>query len=158
MSQEFLIEEAIGSAGSNTRLPEELRQEWRERVTASDGLATLTDEEIKWLQAEYNWLPPKHPDRLDARIQNVAAKAYVNGGIPNLAEAFTVLNPAQPQKDPDELLKEFKGNMRDPRAIDHNCPFCDKTMRWELFLAHLRPCIEKYAHMHVHSYAVGGLE
>ncbi len=156
----FLIEEAVGSAGSKTRLPEEIRQEWRERVAASDGRATLTDEEIRWLQAEYNWLPPRHPDRLDAKIQNVAAAAYVRGISPNQmrSDALTVLNPAQPQKDPDELLKEFHGNMQDPRAIDHNCPFCDTTMRWELFLTHLRPCIEKYAHMFVHTYALGGIE
>jgi len=158
MSQKFLIAEAIGSAGSKTRLPQEVRQEWRDRAAASDGRATLTDAEVRWLQAEYNWLPPKHPDRLDARIQNMAAAAYVRGGVPNLTEAFTVLDPAQPLKDPDELLKDLHGNMKDPSAIDHNCPFCDTTMRWELFLAHLRPCMEKYAHMHVHSYSLGGLD
>lgn len=159
MSQKFLVEEAIGSTGSKTRLPEEVRQEWRERSVASDGRATLTDEELRWLKAEYNWLPPKHPDRIDVGIEARCAMAYMSGGRPGMqlnSIAGVLFNPDQPQKSADDLLRDLGGQMTDPRKVDHNCPFCQKTMRWELFLAHIRPCMTKWGSLYRHTYAVAG--
>lgn len=52
------------------------------------------------------------------------------------ADAF-LFDPDRPHVGPNQLLKEM-GNMIDPRQMSHHCPFCDKTMSWELFGAHMK--------------------
>ena len=56
-----------------------------------------------------------------------------------------LMDPDKPKEDPNEMLaRTFKGKMLDPRAVNHNCPFCGKTMNWELFTTHAEACFRKW--------------
>ena len=57
---------------------------------------------------------------------------------------FLLLDPEKPLANPNELLKLRRGRIADPRAINHNCPCCNRTMAWELFRAHALPCYRKW--------------
>lgn len=59
-------------------------------------------------------------------------------------ENFFLLDPDKPLADPNELLKLRKGELPDPNEILHNCPICHKTLSYEVFKAHLRPCYIKW--------------
>lgn len=79
-------------------------------------------------------------ERKDVNIYAVPARAGVRAPFPfsarGLGEAV-LFDPERPTVGPNELLKE-QGGMVDPRFINHNCPFCHKTMSWALFGAHMK--------------------
>ena len=52
-------------------------------------------------------------------------------------------DPEQPHKSAEEIYQEL-GGMNDPTQMDHNCPFCKRTMAWTLFKAHAEPCMRKW--------------
>lgn len=84
-------------------------------------------------------MPRKAPQRKDVTIHAETAVAYFG------AHARAMLyDPERPKVDPNELLKELGGRMTDPRRVNHNCPWCHKTLAWELFVAHLVPCVTKW--------------
>lgn len=77
--------------------------------------------------------------------------AYINA--PAAKAAFPVFerqnvflyDPEKPREDPNDLLNRVHGGqMLDPRAMNHNCPFCNKTMAWDLFVAHAEACFRKW--------------
>ena len=57
---------------------------------------------------------------------------------------YQLFDPERPQLDPNDLLREFGGKVTDPRSINYNCPLCYQTMRYDLFVAHARPCFKRY--------------
>lgn len=57
---------------------------------------------------------------------------------------FFLMDPERPKADPNELLNLRRGEMVDPRRINHNCPICNRTMAWDLFKAHAEPCYRKW--------------
>lgn len=62
-------------------------------------------------------------------------------------ENFFLLDPDKPLADPNVLLKEQGGRLDDPRTINHNCPICNRTLAYDLFVAHLkgpRGCYAKW--------------
>lgn len=57
---------------------------------------------------------------------------------------FFLYDPDKPMDNPDALLRARGGKLTDPRAVNHNCPICNRTMAWDLFQAHARPCYAKW--------------
>lgn len=56
-----------------------------------------------------------------------------------------LMDPEKPKEDPNDLLNRVHhGQMLDPRSMNHNCPFCSKTMAWDLFVAHAEYCFKKW--------------
>lgn len=56
-----------------------------------------------------------------------------------------LMDPDQPKEDPNDLLNRVHhGQMLDPSAMNHNCPFCNKTMAWDLFTAHAEDCFKRW--------------
>ena len=56
-----------------------------------------------------------------------------------------LFDPDKPHEDPNDLLNRVHhGQMLDPRAMNHNCPFCNRTMAWDLFVAHAEGCFRKW--------------
>src|SRR5688500_3615539 len=54
-------------------------------------------------------------------------------------------DPDKPREDPNDLLNRVHhGRMLDPRSMNHNCPFCNKTMAWDLFVAHGEDCFKRW--------------
>jgi hypothetical protein len=54
-------------------------------------------------------------------------------------------DPERPKEDPNDLLNRVHGGqMLDPHAMNHNCPFCSKTMAWDLFVAHAEACFRRW--------------
>lgn len=74
----------------------------------------------------------------DVTIHAPTAVAYFR----NAGRAM-LFDPERPTVDPDQLLKEL-GGMTDPRLVNHNCPVCHRTMRWELFTAHAEACMRRW--------------
>lgn len=62
-------------------------------------------------------------------------------------KAHTLLDPARPEVEPNELLRQRQGAMLDPDSVSHNCPYCLDTMAWDLFVAHWASCLKRWAHM-----------
>lgn len=75
--------------------------------------------------------------RQDVTVQTPPATAVVD------ALRGMLYDPDRPQLDPNDLLREL-GRVIDPDSMNHNCPFCGKTMSWQLFIAHLVPCVTKW--------------
>lgn len=71
------------------------------------------------------------PIRKDVTVKSVTAEAVFTMASPSM-----LFNPDEPHVGPNELLAQL-GSMRDPRNVDHNCPFCFRSMRWELFKEHM---------------------
>ena len=91
--------------------------------------------------------------RRDALISPPMARANVRAPKPNEApEKISIQNPRhvvmfdpeRPNVTADDLLKELGGKMTDPSAMNHNCPFCHKTLQWALFNVHLEPCLNRW--------------
>lgn len=89
-------------------------------------------------------------EQRDVTIPAVTAEAVFSARARSM-----IFDPERPGVDPDQLLSEIKrqgGGMVDPRALNHNCPFCQKTMSWDLFKAHLSPnapgggCLTRWFH------------
>lgn len=58
---------------------------------------------------------------------------------------LALFDPERPREDPNDLLRRVHhGQMLDPRSMNHNCPFCNKTMAWDLFVAHAEPCFRRW--------------
>lgn len=76
------------------------------------------------------------------RIDAAAAEAtFPKFNRPNVF----LYDPEKPKEDPNDLLNRVHhGQMLDPRAMNHNCPFCNKTMAWDLFVAHMEACFGKW--------------
>ena len=76
------------------------------------------------------------------RINAATAKAT----FPRFDRANVFLmDPDKPREDPNDMLnRTFGGKMLDPHAVNHNCPFCGKTMNWELFTNHAEGCFRKW--------------
>lgn len=56
-----------------------------------------------------------------------------------------LMDPDKPKEDPNDLLNRVHhGKMLDPKEMNHNCPFCNKTMAWDLFVAHAEACFKKW--------------
>lgn len=56
-----------------------------------------------------------------------------------------LMDPEKPKEDPNDLLNRVHhGQMLDPRSMNHNCPFCSKTMAWDLFVSHAEYCFKKW--------------
>lgn len=77
-----------------------------------------------------------------ALIKGVSAKA----NFPRFDRANLFLfDPDQPREDPNDLLnRAHGGKMMDPASMNHNCPFCNRTMAWDLFLVHAESCFRKW--------------
>lgn len=76
------------------------------------------------------------------QVNASVAKSFVNSF--NRQNIF-LFDPDQPKEDPNELLNRVHhGKMLDPREMNHNCPFCNKTMAWDLFLAHAEDCFKRW--------------
>jgi len=81
-------------------------------------------------------------DKKFVRIE--AATAQATFPKFNLSNVF-LMDPDKPKEDPNDLLNRVhKGKMLDPRAMNHNCPFCNKTMAWDLFVAHAEDCFKRW--------------
>lgn len=95
-------------------------------------------------------LPRGHPDN---------HRATIGGGVATRIDAGTakaafpkfdrsnvfLFDPDEPKEDPNDLLNRVHGGrMLDPRAMNHNCPFCGKTMAWDLFVAHAEACFRTW--------------
>lgn len=78
----------------------------------------------------------------NARIDAATAAA----SFPRFERSNVFLyDPDKPKEDPNDLLNRVHhGQMLDPRAMNHNCPFCNKTMAWDLFVAHAEDCYRKW--------------
>lgn len=77
----------------------------------------------------------------NVRVNGAVAKAEFPLLSPHSA---VLLDPDKPTVDANVLLKERGGKMLDPALINHNCPFCKKTLAWDLFKAHMRPCVTRW--------------
>ena len=56
-----------------------------------------------------------------------------------------LFDPDKPREDPNDLLNRVhKGKMLDPASMNHNCPFCNRTMAWDLFTAHAEDCFRRW--------------
>jgi len=79
---------------------------------------------------------------VSARIEAATASAK----FPRFDRSNVFLfDPENPYEDPNDLLNRVhKGKMLDPKEMNHNCPFCSKTMAWDLFVAHAEPCFKKW--------------
>ena len=80
--------------------------------------------------------------KLSTRIDAVSADA----SFPRFNRQNVFLfDPDKPREDPNDLLNRVHdGKMMDPAAMNHNCPFCNRTMAWDLFLAHGEVCFRKW--------------
>ena len=80
-------------------------------------------------------------ERRSARIKAATAKAtFPAFGSGN----FFALDPEQPHETPDEIYQRMGARMMNPAEMDHNCPFCRRTMSWELFQAHAQGCMTRW--------------
>lgn len=61
---------------------------------------------------------------------------------------FVLFDPDAPKVDPEELLKQYAGEFKDPNVVQHNCPFCHMTLPWEVFKAHAVDCITRWASLY----------
>lgn len=77
-------------------------------------------------------------ERRDVQVHSETAVAYFSASARNM-----LYDPERPAVDADQLMREL-GGMLDPRLVNHNCPVCHKTMRWELFVAHAEPCMRRW--------------
>ena len=71
---------------------------------------------------------------LDADVMARAASAFFTA---NARGEMAVFDPDRPHVGPNELYAEM-GGTTDPRLMNHNCPFCRRTMAWDLFVAHMK--------------------
>ena len=55
-----------------------------------------------------------------------------------------LMDPEQPKVDANQLLNQRGGRMLNPQDMNHNCPFCNRTMAWDLFMAHAEYCFKKW--------------
>lgn len=56
-----------------------------------------------------------------------------------------LFDPDRPKEDADELRNRMKGQHRNPNAMVHQCPSCERPpMSWTLFQAHALPCYIKH--------------
>lgn len=77
--------------------------------------------------------------RKDVTVRSVPARAIMAVRAAFAEETQEILfDPADPMRDPNELFAQL-GTMRDldPRSIEHNCPMCNRTLQFDLFVAHL---------------------
>lgn len=81
------------------------------------------------------------PPKRSARIRAATARATFPGFHP---QNVFLMDPEKPTVDANALLTERGGAMTDPRSMNHNCPFCRKTMAWELFQAHALACVTRW--------------
>ena len=79
-----------------------------------------------------------HPKR-DAVIHAVTADAFTRAPVFDPRNIF-LFDPDEPHKSAEEIHREMGGTMIDPRTINHNCPFCNRTMAWDLFRVHMEDC------------------
>lgn len=84
---------------------------------------------------------PGYPRR-STRVDAASARAT----FPQFERSNVFLfDPEQPHEDPNDLLNRVHGGkMMDPRAMNHNCPFCNRTMAWDLFVAHAEACFRRW--------------
>lgn len=76
--------------------------------------------------------------RIDAPVAKATFPAFERSNI-------FLYDPEKPKEDPNDLLSRVHGGkMLDPRAVNHNCPFCNKTMAWDLFVAHGEDCFKRW--------------
>lgn len=80
-------------------------------------------------------------ERKDVRIQAVAARigvrapaAYRSPSPHELVRDSFLFDPERPHMGPNELAKEIRD---DPSLLQFNCPFCHKSMQYQIFVAHL---------------------
>lgn len=79
-----------------------------------------------------------------AYVNAATAEATFLKAIKSKQNIF-LFDPDKPKEDPNDLLNRVhKGKMLDPRDINHNCPFCNRTMAWDLFLAHGEDCFKRW--------------
>lgn len=80
--------------------------------------------------------------RKSAHIQAATARAVFPAF--NRQNIF-LMDPEKPREDPNDLLNRVHhGRMMDPREMNHNCPFCNRTMAWDLFVAHGEDCFKRW--------------
>ena len=56
---------------------------------------------------------------------------------------FMLFDPDQPHKSAETLAREL-GGVTSPTEVEHNCPGCNKSFEWKVFMAHALPCYEKW--------------
>lgn len=81
---------------------------------------------------------PQHPVR-SARIIGVPAQMEQTAGYVSRGFLF---DDERPEMSADDLLAERGGKIKDT-DVNHGCPFCHKPMAYDLFVAHLLPCVKK---------------
>lgn len=78
-------------------------------------------------------------------IDAATARSAARTPFPDFKQSnLFFLDPDRPKLDPNELLNSLGGRMTDPHAMNHNCPFCHRTMGWDLFRAHMRDCQKRW--------------
>lgn len=97
----------------------------------------------------YCQLPP-HDGSVDHKV-SVGKSAYIHAesAVANFPkfnrQNVFLMDPDQPKEDPNDLLNRVHGGkMMDPKAMNHNCPFCNKTMAWDIFVAHAEYCFRRW--------------
>lgn len=78
-----------------------------------------------------------YPKR-DVEVEGALANAFFR------ADKMTLLDPDDPTVDANELYRSRGNKMLDARNVNWNCPLCHKTMAFELFAAHARPCAKQW--------------
>ena len=86
------------------------------------------------------------PVQLDPLTGHVRRSTTIRTGTHQPAfrpENFMLLDPDQPKKDANQLAAEL-GGLTNPNEVQHNCPGCNKSYEWEIFVAHALPCYRKW--------------
>jgi hypothetical protein len=73
-----------------------------------------------------------------ARVEAATAQAHFPRFGP--ATAFLLDTDA---KDPNDIYAS-QGGYTDPRSMNHNCPLCERTLSYDLFVAHAQKCFTKW--------------
>ena len=84
-------------------------------------------------------MPDQDEMRRDATIHAPAALAFTRAPVYDSRNVF-LFDPDEPHKSAEQVHKEMGGKMTDPYAVNHNCPFCNRTMAWDLFRTHMEDC------------------
>lgn len=79
-------------------------------------------------------------ERRDVTIHGETAAAFWT-----TRQRATLFDPERPDEDPNDLANRL-GGVVDPNQVNHNCGMCHKTMRWPLFVAHMKDCMRRNFH------------
>lgn len=79
-----------------------------------------------------------------ALIRAPMAVAFQRAPVEYRSDNHVLFDPEKPRKSAEDIAREMGGRLTDPYAVNHNCPFCNRTLAWDLFRAHMQPCMRRW--------------